>query len=545
MGGSFGQNSFSSFISLSPNTTYYFRAVAQNGFGTSYGSILSFTSGNSGGYGNGGAPSVTTNSSAYSGGSSVQLSGIVNPNGTDTNAWFEWGTNFSLGSTVSFQHIGLGTLGFYYSGAISGLAPNTTYYYRAVAQNAFGTSYGSILSFSTGQTGMSGNQPSVVTTGANVFSSTAVTLNGSVSSSGSGTTAWFEWGETMSLGLTVGTQSVGSPFSSVNYSYVLSGLQPGKTYYYRSAAQNGFGTSYGGILSFTTTGSNTGSLPSASTLTPSFVTQTYAVLRGLGNPHFSQATVWFEWGGTFSLGQKTSSQFLAADGNDHEFTFGLVGLSPNTTYYYRAVIQNSFGTVQGNTIAFTTKLVTVPPPSSGVSTPPPAQALPNTLALVPATDNSEPKPGDTMTYSLSYRNTSASQTLSNVTLSVTLPEGTTLVSRNPENGTVTGQTVTFQAGSLAPASEGKVEIALRISEDAKSGDTLVFMSQGTYVDASGRLQSVTAYLSVMVKASQAFLAAIFEALGGPLQWILALLFLLAVGALIYRFFAGRSQEHMN
>ena len=45
--------------------------------------------------------------------------------------------------------VGQATYASSYSAVLSGLQAGTTYYYRAVAQNAYGTTYGNTMSFTT------------------------------------------------------------------------------------------------------------------------------------------------------------------------------------------------------------------------------------------------------------------------------------------------------------------------------------------------------------------------------------------------------------
>ncbi|MBI1925526.1 PD40 domain-containing protein [Candidatus Poribacteria bacterium] len=71
---------------------------------------------------------------------SATLNGNVNPNGLSTTAWFEWGPTPAYGNATPSSDLGTGTSIVSYNQTLSGLSPNTTYYYRAVAQNSFGTS---------------------------------------------------------------------------------------------------------------------------------------------------------------------------------------------------------------------------------------------------------------------------------------------------------------------------------------------------------------------------------------------------------------------
>lgn len=92
-------------------------------------------------------PSVTTYGATNITDVGAALNGYVNPNGsTDTVRWFEWGTspaNLS-NQTTHYKH-GSAPDGF--SDAITGLSQNTPYYFRAVAQNSYGTVAGYVLNF--------------------------------------------------------------------------------------------------------------------------------------------------------------------------------------------------------------------------------------------------------------------------------------------------------------------------------------------------------------------------------------------------------------
>ncbi len=65
---------------------------------------------------------------------------------------------------------------------------------------------------------------------------------------------------------------------------------------------------------------------------------------------------WFEWGETTALGSQTLRKNI---GNDTSINFSetLIGFSPNTTYYYRAVVQNSKGISRGDIVKFKTKQI--------------------------------------------------------------------------------------------------------------------------------------------------------------------------------------------
>lgn len=95
------------------------------------------------------APSVTTGSASNIAQDSVTLTGVVNPNGLSASVWFEYGTSVSLGNITVDISTGSVAEDQNATATISNLQENTTYYYRIVASNSFGITYGKILSFTT------------------------------------------------------------------------------------------------------------------------------------------------------------------------------------------------------------------------------------------------------------------------------------------------------------------------------------------------------------------------------------------------------------
>lgn len=361
---------FSQSISgLSPNTTYNYRAVAQNSQGTFPGQSRSFVTPACSV-----APSINTDAPTNITQASATINGLVNGNGQSINAWFEWGTSSSYGNTTNQMAYGTGSTNYNFN--LTNLLPNTAYYYRAVAQSGSATAiYGSAQSFTT--SGSSATQLTVNTNLAtNVFQASA-TLNGFVTKSSASITnvnAWFEYGTSPTFG-NVTSQSFISGNSSI-YSQTVSGLNSNTLYYYRAVAQSGTDPFvYGATQTFTTGNFNintnnpntsgqcyingvyqncntsTGQ-PYITTYSATGVGDTFAVLNGYVDPNGIFTTRWFEWGTSNGyLGSQTIKigQGLTAGA----FNQTLTGLQPNTTYYFRAVAQGSSGQVYGNILSFT------------------------------------------------------------------------------------------------------------------------------------------------------------------------------------------------
>ena len=94
--------------------------------------------------------------------------------------------------------------------------------------------------------------PTAVTGTSSGVTSNSATLGGTVNANHLSTSAWFEYGTNSGVyGSKSATQAVSGSSDTVT-SVSVSGLSSGKTYYYRIAAQNSAGTTYGTEKSFTT-----------------------------------------------------------------------------------------------------------------------------------------------------------------------------------------------------------------------------------------------------------------------------------------------------
>ncbi len=133
---------------LSAGTTYYVRAYATNAKGTAYGNQVIFQADS------GALPSLLTNSASNITSGSALCGGEVLTDGGSaiTTRGICWNTisNPTITSGAVLE-LGNGTGNF--SGTVSGLQSNTTYYIRAFATNSAGTGYGNSVSFTTTTSG--------------------------------------------------------------------------------------------------------------------------------------------------------------------------------------------------------------------------------------------------------------------------------------------------------------------------------------------------------------------------------------------------------
>ena len=144
IGSGFADVSVSQTLSgLSSNTTYHFRVVAENSEGTSYGKDESFTTPK--------PPKATSEAATSIKSIEATLNGAVNPEGTATSYYFEYGTTTGYGSKAptSPKAAGSGTESVKVNETAKGLSENTTYHFRLVAESAGGTNYGADKTFTT------------------------------------------------------------------------------------------------------------------------------------------------------------------------------------------------------------------------------------------------------------------------------------------------------------------------------------------------------------------------------------------------------------
>jgi len=135
----------SSLSSLTANTTYYVRAYATNSVGTAYGTEVQFTTA-----ANTSTPSVSTTAVSSIAQTTATTGGNVTADGG--SAVTARGVCYSttnqtptVADSKTTDGSGTGT----FTSNLSSLTANATYYVRAYATNANGTSYGNMVSFTT------------------------------------------------------------------------------------------------------------------------------------------------------------------------------------------------------------------------------------------------------------------------------------------------------------------------------------------------------------------------------------------------------------
>lgn len=348
-----------SLTGLAQGTIYYVRAFATNSVGTAYGNQISFTTNviplatihTS-------IPTNITYTSAISGGE------ITNDGGnTITAKGICYGTTANPTITNSVLSGGAG-LGNFVS-VIPGLIANTTYYLRAFATNAGGTSYGEQYSFTT----LAQTTPALTTKNISGISTNSANGGGNITDDGgSPITArgicWNTIGApTSDDGHTIDGTGIG------NFNSIITGLNLNTNYFVRAYATNSNGTAYGQEISFTTLAT----IPPANGMPV------------IGTKAVSASTTLFNSGGYISSDGGTSvtqrgvcwginenptiANNFTTDGTGKGlFNSTIANLEGcGTVYYVRAYATNSSGTSYGNQVTIASGLLPVIESSSPIT----------------------------------------------------------------------------------------------------------------------------------------------------------------------------------
>ncbi len=287
------------------------------------------------------------------------MGSLTSMGGSDNvNVYFQWGTDNTLVGATSTTAVPMTSTGSFSASVTSGLSPNTTYYYRAVAagQGHAGvsgvTTYGEPLTFTTGAVGVA----AVTTDAEDNVTTTSAVLNGNLTSLGTAAsvTVSFEYGTTTAYGST--TTGV-SENATGAFSATVTGLTPDTLYHFRAAAVGDGAPVNGADRTFTTLGT----APAVTTDNASAVGTASAVLKGTLTSLGTEASVnvSFEWKVANGIWAETAVQTLTATG---DFTANLTGLNDGTTYTFRAKADGYGTPVYGAENSFTTTAVDRTPP---------------------------------------------------------------------------------------------------------------------------------------------------------------------------------------
>jgi NHL repeat len=235
---------------------------------------------------------------------------------------------------------------------LAGLIPNTTYHYRVVAKNAYGSTYGEARVFTTS------GPPRVTIEPVSGITQHEATLHAQINPDRLQSAYRVQYGQTTGYGQETSTESAGSGSAPEPVSVTLPGLNVGTTYHYRVIAENTAGTTITEDQSLTTLTS----APLDATYTTR-LTSTEATLHALINPLGNDTHYYFQYGTQPCRSEPAAcTDSPAAPGEDIGEAStdvpretSLTGLQPGTVYHYRIIATNALGTTEGAEHTFTTQ----------------------------------------------------------------------------------------------------------------------------------------------------------------------------------------------
>jgi len=329
----------------------------------------------------------------------------------------------------------------------------------------------------------------------------------------------------------------------------ISGLDSNTTYYFRAVARNNHGTDYGSIRSFRTDsggvvlGTCSGALcaPQAITTLATNIGATSARLNGLGIINQSALTTgYFEYGTSFALGLNTQSAIIGSNGSNPYFA-SLFSLAPNTTYYFRAVVTNQYGTSYGDIRSFRTAsggggrgivagASTVVVQTEVVKEECPCPEL---VWLSIEANNESLYHGQGVDFLVRYKNVTE-ENLKDVVIQVMLPRELSFMSTTRGYFSEVNHAIVVDIGSLTPEQEGSFSIDAMVNNDAETGKIIVTAASLVYTTVDDDTQQdVFAYAKNTISENRVNLGgtALFSGSFLPntlIGWILLLLILLLI-----------------
>jgi hypothetical protein len=302
-----------------------------------------------------GSPTVTNTAATNITSSGARLGGTVTDPGTSTpTVTVYYGDNDGGSSLVGWDSTNsAGAQTGAFTVDVSSLTGSTQYYFRCYAQNAAGSNWASpSLTFTT-----PAGPAAVVNVAATNILATSATIGATVTATGGSTTnvtlfygtsdggtVAASWQSSVPLGAQTGTATTN-----------LLNLTPGATYHFRARATNAAGDAWApSTFTFATPAPT---LPAVQNSPAANVTIFWATLSGqitsTGNAPPDTTIFWgptdggttpAAWSNSVSLGTQSSA-----------FSRLITGLSPSSTYYFRARAVNVAGTAWApSTLSFTT-----------------------------------------------------------------------------------------------------------------------------------------------------------------------------------------------
>jgi hypothetical protein len=128
-------------------------------------------------------PGVSTGAATSVSYGSAYLNGAINPHGSNTSYYFQYGPTRAYGAQTTLADAGTSATTVKVNAPVTGLQPITTYYYRLIAVNAAGATTGAARAFKTTKVPLS---LAILTSPNPTLYAGTVTIQGTLSGTGNG-----------------------------------------------------------------------------------------------------------------------------------------------------------------------------------------------------------------------------------------------------------------------------------------------------------------------------------------------------------------------
>lgn len=334
---------------LTSNTTYYYRSYTMNEQGTILGDIISFTTPISSLV----LPQILTLSPVIIDQSTATFLGEIISYGSEGISSI--GFDLRKFSEITFTSHAINPVTDTFSLTLNNLDPGTTYIVRAYAVTASGKTFGETKNFITPN--IAGVFETLNPTG---ISANSATLNGYIESISTPIQAF---GFALKEGAgNYSLSDISHNFSlPCSVSYNLTNLTPYQDYTYKVYALGFSDIYYGDEVSF-----RTNSIPSiVKTNAPTNLTNNSAKLNGrlsnAGTPVIIEKGFIYSNQSLFDF--SNSTKIIVSGTTLEAFYHNLIGLNPNTQYYYRTYAISQIDTNYGAILSFSTLMQGIIPPT--------------------------------------------------------------------------------------------------------------------------------------------------------------------------------------
>jgi trimeric autotransporter adhesin len=347
---------------LKPNTTYNVRAYSTISSGPVFGNVISFKTSDVI------QPKIRTDAVSSVTINSAKMQGTIEAKGTNDISEYGivWSSTNTSPTTADSKVAKTGNITTFpnsFSFEITNLTVNTNYNYRAYVISNGVTTYANTLNFRT----LTITQPTITTDAASNISFNSAKLQGTVSAKGTFDISEYGicWSSTNTNPTTADIKLTKTGnIATVPSSFTIdaTNLAVNTTFNYRAYVISNGVTTYGNTLTFNTLAVT---LPSVKTDAILIFTVNSAMMRGIveskGSYDVSEYGIcWSSRNTVPTTADSKSSKVSTVTIFPTIYSVSADGLSPNTTYYFRAFVVSNGITTYGGVLSFKTNAVVLP-----------------------------------------------------------------------------------------------------------------------------------------------------------------------------------------